>query len=323
MSRRRAAALLLIALAGGAGSATPPSPSPPPSPLPPPRTVALTFDDLPFLGRGLPLAAIQEKSAALLAALGARQAPAIGFVNEDKLLVAGEIDARTALLSAWLDAGMQLGNHGYGHLRLGEVPLEEYEAAVLKGEFVTRWLLARRGQAPRYFRHPYTQTGPTARVKRDFEDFLADHGYRVAPFTIENSDYLFNARYAAALAKGDAAEAARLRQAYLDYSETMTAFYEAEAQELFGRPIAQVLLIHANALNADALPELLDRLARRGYRFVTLDAALADPAYATPDGYVGPVGPSWIHRWRAGKGGDVNQALRREPDPPAWVLGNR
>jgi peptidoglycan/xylan/chitin deacetylase (PgdA/CDA1 family) len=287
---------------------------------PPPRTVALTFDDLPFLARGLPLLSVQTKSRALLDALRARQVPAIGFVNEDKLLVAGEMDARTALLSAWLEAGMELGNHGFGHLRLGDVPLGDCEAAVLKGEVVTRWLLEKRGRAPRYYRHPYTQTGPSAEVKRRFEAFLAEHGYAVAPFTIENSDYVFDWLYAAARAKGDAAGAERLRQAYLDYNDTMVAFFEAEAQQLFGRPIAQILLLHANLLNADSMPELLDRLARRGYRFVTLDAALADPAYATPDGYIGPAGPSWIHRWRAGTGDDAGQALRREPDPPAWVL---
>ena len=241
-------------------------------------------------------------------------------MNEDKLLVAGEIDARTALLAAWLDAGMELGNHGYGHLRLGEVPLEEYEAGVLKGEVVTRWLLSARGRAPRYYRHPYTQTGPSREAKQAFESFLADHGYKVAPFTVENSDYIFDWLYAAARARGDREQAGRLLRAYLDYNDTMLAFFEAEAQDLFGRSIAQVLLLHANALNADALPEMLERLARRGYRVVPLDEALADPAYATPDGYIGPAGPSWIHRWRAGKGGDAGQALKREPDPPAWVL---
>lgn len=241
-------------------------------------------------------------------------------MNEDKLLVAGEIDARTALLAAWLDAGMDLGNHGYGHLRFADSSLEEYEAAVLKGEVVTRWLLSRRGRAPRYYRHPYTQTGPSREAKQAFETFLAEHGYAVAPFTVENSDYIFDWLYAAARARGDDEQSGRLLRAYLDYNDTMMTFFEAEAQDFFGRPVAQVLLLHANALNADALPELLERLARRGYRFVPLDAALADPAYATRDGYIGPAGPSWLHRWRAGTGGDAGKALQREPDPPAWVL---
>lgn len=263
---------------------------------------------------------MRERSDALLAALVAEGVPAIGFVNEDKLLVAGEIEARVAILDSWLDAGMELGNHGFGHLRFADVGLERYQEAVLKGEVVTRWLLARRGAAPRFFRHPYTQTGATREDRAAFERFLREKRYAVAPFTVENADYVFNALYAEALAAGDAERAVRLRAAYLEHTERALSFFEAQAQELFDRPIAQVLLLHANAINADAMPELLSGLARRGYRFVDLATALEDPAYATPDGYVGPAGPSWLHRWRAGRGGDLEAALAREPDPPEWIL---
>jgi hypothetical protein len=54
---------------------------------------------------------------------------------------------------------------------------------------------------------------------------------------------------------------------------------------------------------------------RRGYRFITVDEALRDPAYALPDGYVGPMGISWIHRWGVAKG----MPVVLEPDEPAWV----
>jgi peptidoglycan/xylan/chitin deacetylase (PgdA/CDA1 family) len=190
---------------------------------------------------------------------------------------------------------------------------------VLKGEVVTRRLLARRGARPRYYRHPYTHTGPTLEVKAAFEAFLAGHGYAVAPFTVENADYLFAKAYADARRAGDAALAEKLRVAYLDHQDAAVAFFEAEARDLFGRDIPQILLIHASELNARALDELLARLVRRAYRFVSLDEALRDEAYRSADGYVGPVGPSWVHRWRAGRGGDVQAALRREPDPPAWI----
>ena len=40
--------------------------------------------------------------------------PAIGFVNENRLEVEGVVDpARVALLEQWLQAGLELGNHGY------------------------------------------------------------------------------------------------------------------------------------------------------------------------------------------------------------------
>ena len=288
------------------------------SPAAPARTIAITLDDLPFVGYGLPLTSMQVETTRLLSALKRNQVPAIGFVNEDKL-EDGELEARVALLQAWLDAGMELGNHGYGHLDLNSTPLERYEEAVLKGEVVTRRLLARRGERPRYYRHPFTHTGSTREVKMAFEAFLRDHGYAVAPFTVEDADYLFAKAYSDALRAGNAALAEKVRTAYLDHQDATLAFYEAEARDLFGRDIPQILLIHANELNAGAMEEVLARLRQRGYRFVSLDEALRDEAYRSPDGYVGKVGPSWIHRWRAGRGGDVESALRREPDPPAWV----
>jgi len=68
-------------------------------------------------------------------------------------------------------------------------------------------------------------------------------------------------------------------------------------------------------------PGLLRQQRRRAHEHAGLAvAALRDESYRSPDGYVGKVGPSWLHRWRAGRGGDVQSALRREPDPPPWVM---
>ncbi len=35
------------------------------------------------------------------------------------------------------------------------------------------------------------------------------------------------------------------------------------------------------------MPFLLERLEKRGYTFVTLEEALSDPAWKSPDGYSG------------------------------------
>ncbi len=284
------------------------------------RTLALTFDDLPFAPRVPELTRAREQTRQLLAALQQASAPAIGFVNEDKLLAPGELQARVALLEAWLDAGMDLGNHGFGHLDFQTTPLERYQDAVLKGEVVTRWLLGRRGAQPRYYRHPLTHTGPTREARAAFESFLAARGYAVAPFTVETADYIFAWLHERALRQGDGETVRRLEAAYLEHTETVLAFCEGESRQLFGREIPQVLLLHANGLNAEVMPALLARLRARGYAFVSLETALADPAYASADDYVGPRGPSWLHRWRVARGQDVDAALRREPDPPRWVL---
>lgn len=282
----------------------------------PPRSLCVTIDDLPARP-GRPLAEARDTTHKLLTTLQAHGVPAIGFVNEDKLLVRGEVDERIALLEAWLEAGMEIGNHNFGHLGLTHQPLASVQAAVLKGEVVTRWLLERRGKTPRYYRHPYTHTGPTAEVKAAFESFLKDNGYQVAPFTIEHDDFVFAAVYAEARQRGDKALATHVREAYLAHLDPAVDTFESMAEDLFGRGVAQILLIHANELNADSLDDMLRRLKERGYRFVTLDDALQDPAYASPDGFIGPYGPSWLCRWSEG----LKRPTRRRggPDPPPWI----
>jgi peptidoglycan/xylan/chitin deacetylase (PgdA/CDA1 family) len=305
-----AAALAATALAAAA-------PRAPGSDAPAPRAMAVTVDDLPATPHA-DLAEMQRVTAALVAAFRQHRVPAIGFVNETGLEPTPEKAARLDLLRRWLDAGLDLGNHTYSHLGLQTTPLEAYEADVLKGEAETRQLLAEHGRAPRFFRHPFTQTGPTAEIKRSFEVFLQDHGYAVAPFSIETSDYAFDAVRHDAAARGDTSATERLRATYLDHSAAVVEFMEWLAVDTFGRPIPQILLVHANGTNAEALDALLSRLEARGYGFVPLERALADEAWRSPDGYVGRFGPSWLHRFRIAKG--LPSRLRDEPDPPKWVL---
>lgn len=309
----RLAALAAAALALGAG----PSPAGGGTAPSPTRAMAVTVDDLPALPSS-DVAEMRRITDGVLAALRQHQVTAVGFVNENKLEPTGERAARLALLRSWLDAGHDLGNHTYSHPDLQRVPLEEFQRDVLRGEPGIRELLAARGRAPRWFRHPLTHTGPSREVRTRFEAFLAERGYVVAPFSIENADYIFDFLRRKAAGRGDTATADRLRDAYVDYTVSVTEQMEALSRETFGREIPQVLLVHANATNAASLGELLERLAGRGYRFVALDEALADGAWRTPDEYVGPRGPSWLYRFRVAKG--LPLGLEREPDPPKWVL---
>jgi hypothetical protein len=97
--------------------------------------------------------------------------------------------------------------------------------------------------------------------------------------------------------------------------ESVVSFFELRSVDVVGREFPQILLIHASQLNADLMPELLAMFRRRGYAFVSLSHALADPAYRLEDRYVGPKGLSWIHRWAIAKG----IGAQEEPDTPAWV----
>ncbi|MBI1762703.1 MAG: polysaccharide deacetylase family protein [Acidobacteria bacterium] len=279
----------------------------------PPRYVAVTIDDLP-LQQQADLVTARALTAKLLQTLTANRIPAIGFVNEGKLHVNndGELAARTGLLKLWLDAGLDLGNHSYSHLRYYSATLEQMQADTLRGEAVTKRLLAERGKTMRYFRHPTLNTGKDLAAKEAFEKFLASHGYTVAPVTIDNSEWLFASEYAKARQRGDAATMKKIAAAYVPYMEEVFAFYERLSRDTLGYEIKQTLLVHANALNAEHFGAVVALLKRRGYQFISLEEALTDKAYSLPDTYTGPVGISWLQRWAISKGGQ----MRPEPELP-------
>ncbi len=281
----------------------------------PHREVAVTFDDLPSQRHNDDSEYVRRMTEKLIASIKANGVPAIGFVNEGKLYAQGKtLDAaRIANLQKWLDAGLELGNHTYSHPYFYDMQLANFEANVLRGETITKKLLAEKGMKMRYFRHPFLNTGPDLATKTAFEKFLANHGYTVAPVTIDNDDYIFANAYDAALQKGDAATAKRIADAYVPYMEEVFAFYEKLSVDLLGYELPQTLLVHAHQLNADRFDELAAMLKRRGYAFVTLDRALQDKAYRQPDTYTGKVGISWLQRWAITQGKEFRKEV---PLPP-------
>jgi peptidoglycan-N-acetylglucosamine deacetylase len=279
------------------------------------KQIAITIDDLPCAGGCRGLVEMQAITARITGAL--KGVPAIGFVNEQGLQVRGERDARAQLLEAWLDAGLELGNHTYAHLGPNNVPLGEYTDGVVKGEVVTRRLLEQRGKKIRYFRHPFTHTGPTAEYRKGIEAFLAARAYEIAPFTLENSDYIWAVIHRRAREQNDEALAGRVKREYLEHLGIALQAAERISKRLFGREIPQVLLMHANLLNSEALPEMLGLFRDRGYKIVTLETAMQDAAYRTPDLFVGGFGPSWFERWGVALG--IPHPSKDEPDLPAWI----
>jgi len=279
------------------------------------RTVAVTIDDLPAV-RSRDLVAMQAITEKLLDQLAGNEIPVVGFVTEVKLAVPGEESQRADLLEAWLVAGHDLGNHSYSHPWLYDTPLEEFEADVIRGEAVTSKLLAERGRRLRYFRHPRLNTGPDIATKAAFEKFLAERGYRIAPVTIDNDEYIYALAYFNASVEDDSALMALIGQDYIRYMAEVFEFYEELSRALLEREPTQVLLLHANRLNADYIDGLADMLRGRGYGFVSLDAALEDPAYDLPDAYVGRMGLSWLMRWAVTKGEEPGE----QPEVPEWIM---
>lgn len=279
---------------------------------PPQRSVVVTFDDLPGLGTG-DVEDLQYITDTLLAKIRRHDMPAIGFVNEGKLRT--QRARRIGMLEQWVAAGLELGNHTYSHPNFYNTPVAQFQRGVLDGEVVTKRITGGDSTRTRWFRHPFLNTGRTLADKRQFERFLAQHGYRVAPVTFDNDEWIYAGAYRDAQARGDTALMRKLGVDYIRYMEETFAFHESESRNLFGREIPQILLLHANRLNADWLDELSVALKRRGYRYVSIAEAMKDPAYATEDRFIGNRGPTWFERWAV----TLGKPYGKQPDVPVWV----
>lgn len=292
----------------------------------PDRRISVTIDDLPWARLGdVATPDLQARHEKLLASLKQANVPIVGFVNEKKLEIDGKVQPqRVAMLRDWLDAGFELGNHTWSHADLHAVGVEAYEKEILDGERQLRPLLAEYGQKPRWFRHPYLRAGETAEDKQAVIDFLAQHGYRVAPVTVDNGEWVWAFAYANVMNEpahaGDRAQLLRrLREGYVPYMLEKLDYYERQSQALLGYALPQVWLMHANELNADSFVDLVEGVRKHGYRFVTLDEAMQDSAYARVDGYTGRWGPSWLHRWAMAEK-KPKDFYAGEPLVPQWVL---
>ncbi|MEZ4425537.1 MAG: polysaccharide deacetylase family protein [Gemmatimonadota bacterium] len=283
------------------------------------RRMALTFDDLPAQAARQETAVFDSITDGILAHLSARNAPAVGFVNEGKLDRNGGPDpARVAVLRRWLQAGHELGNHTRTHPDLHTTPVEVWLADLEAGEPVTRALAAEAGMPFRYFRHPMLHTGRTPEIKARVAERLDALGYEVAPVTIDNQEWIFARAWDNAMEDREPALAGRIADAYVSYMDSIVGYYEQQSRAIVGYELPQVLLLHANRLNAHVLDRLLTALVARGYTFVELEEALADPAYARGDGYLGPAGITWLHRWALADG-QRGAFFAGEPEVPAFV----
>jgi peptidoglycan/xylan/chitin deacetylase (PgdA/CDA1 family) len=289
------------------------------------HTVALTFDDLPLAddagSAGMSpferLATEQAVNRTILAGLHRHHAPAIGFVNEKKVIAEGPQKENREILREWIVAGNELGNHTFSHADLSKISAGEFEKEIVDGEASIKPLMAEAGKPLRYLRFPFNHTGETAEKQLAVSDFLKQHQYEVATCTIDNSDWVFARAYGVMLTKGDSDSMRRLRAAYLVYTEKEIDYYSQLHQQIFGREVPQVMLLHANRLNADTIDELLKIFERLKYKFVTLSQAQSDPAYRTPDTFVTAEGWMWGYRWAR----ELNIKVdgRQEPQVPAWI----
>lgn len=250
--------------------------------------LAITFDDLPWVG---PLpdgdTTADQALERVAAVLRVHQAPATGFVVCDRAMQ----DEQP--LHTWKAWGFSLGNHSAAHRDLNDTPVDDWLADISRCDDY----LEQFGNAyTSHFRFPMLHQGDTPEKRERVQASLKEMGLQAAHVTVDNSDWMLTRAHAAALASENAALRRAVGRAFIRHVLAAVEHADRVARRKVGRPVPQILLLHANTVVEDNLDALLLELGTRNVEFITLKAALADPVYTRPDEYVGPKGLSWLYR---------------------------
>jgi len=242
--------------------------------------LAVTIDDLPTHGPLPPGTTRATVADHLVHTLKQHGVPGvIGFVNGGQL----EADpTHEAILTRWLAAGYELGNHTFSHADLNRSDPQQYLAEIDRNETViTRYAGA---SAERTFRYPYLHEGDTLAKRRAVRVALQARGYEIAQPTVDFYDWAWNDAYARCLRHGSAADIAALRRSFLESAVRALDWSQGAAHTLVHRPIKHILLLHVGAFDALMLEPLLTAYERRGVRFISVREAMTDPIYGiNPD----------------------------------------
>lgn len=235
-----------------------------------PREITITIDDLPFVGttHNIPanLQREQERFLNIMNALIKHEVPATGFV------IGGSIEKdQWQLLQQFHDEGFVIANHTYSHANLNRTSAEQYIKDIDRADK----LLAPLMKQTKYFRYPYLADGQGSK-KQQVLDYLAENNYVIAPVTIDSKDFKFNAELLAIHWRSRPQHLDRIKKRYLSYIWQQTLRAERISDKKYGKPMPQILLIHANLLNSHTLDDLIQMYKDNGYTFVSLDKAMSE-----------------------------------------------
>lgn len=307
---RRALLMLFCVACARPSQATPPGRL---APMTPPNErikIAITVDDLTLNGPVVEGWSKRQILDAMLAAFERHQVPAVyGFVNSMR--------ARNdrPLLELWRNAGHPLGNHTARHTDIRQVPVTEFIADIQAGEPLVLSVMGKeREHEAKMFRYTFSQEGVDLATRDEIRRYLKDQGYRIAPLSIDFFDWAYNSPFDRCLENGMADQIPILRQRYLDAAMTSLDWSARASEEMFGRQMSHVLLIHFGAFTGYMIDELLTAWEARGAEWVTLDEAMEDEIYAREMG--GWAGSTLQQHYL------LYQGTGLEPHPPLPTLAD-
>ena len=233
--------------------------------------LALTMDD-PNLKLDLNFR-YQDANSRILKALDSHNVRAALFVCGMRV---DEYDGGK-LVSAWDQAGHLICNHSYSHLNYCDTRFDYSAFAVdfLKNEKV----IAPYHNKTALFRYPFLKEGDTVEKRDKFRTLLKESGYRVGHVTIDASDWYVNERMADHLVKKPKDSINPYRDYLIAHLLDRAAFYRQLAIDVLNRDIRHTLLVHYNALNAMALPEVMAAFEANGWQWIDASLAYQDEVF--------------------------------------------
>ncbi len=130
-----------------------------------------------------------------------------------------------------------------------------------------------------WLRFPFLREGDTPENHHAVDAFLKERGYKMAEVTLNLGDYAYNEPYARYLAKNNVQAINWLKQSYLSGASESLSVGQKVSNQICGRDIKHVMLLHIGVLETVMLPRLLELLKQRGFKLITLQEAESDPEY--------------------------------------------
>jgi len=233
--------------------------------------VAFSFDDGPVMEDDVRMTAAQ-RNIALLAQLKLAGIQSTLFVTtKDRQ------PERLDLVRQWGIAGHRIGNHTVTHpyFHSAKVSLEDYQQEVLACDAVIRNMT---GYTKR-FRYTFLKEGNSIEKRDGFRAFLKAIDYKVAPVSIDASDWYYDNRLRSRLKADSMSDLTAYRDAYLSHLWNRAQYYDGLARQFLGRSVKHVVLLHHNLINALFLSDVLAMFKSKGWQLLDLDDALSDPVY--------------------------------------------
>jgi len=272
--------------------------------------LAITIDDVP----NTRLFEANNYRSPLLEQIDSMQIPVAIFVNEGLIYKTEAVAKNKLLLADWVKhESTTLGNHTFSHARYSEVGYPVFLTDVENGENYLGELAETHQKELKYFRFPYNDLGKDSVQQCRMDSALHSKNYTSTPFTVESSDWMFNAVYENYLSHSEPEKAAEIGKLYVAKTIDYIRFFDSLSVELYGRSTGQIYLCHDNALNAAYLKDIVAILQQENVELVSLEAVLEDPIYAQKNTYYKKWGVSWYYRWMKTQSERV-EWMKQEPD---------